>query len=81
TEAVKRMLGRAPTPVGKRSQVRIVDSPETASAPPIPLVVTEQVTGNDLRGDSPVEHLLPGSSQTYRETRLSIIDHYYDVVG
>ncbi|MGA7227975.1 MAG: glycosyltransferase [Acidimicrobiia bacterium] len=81
TEAVKRMLGRAPTPIGKRSQVRIVESPETASAPPIPLVVTEQVTGDDLRGDSPVEHLLPGSSQTYRETRLSIIDHYYDVVG
>ncbi|MFZ0627309.1 MAG: glycosyltransferase [Acidimicrobiia bacterium] len=81
TEAVKRMLGRAPTPIGKRSQVRIVDSAETAAAPPIPLVVTEQVTGDDLRGDSPVEHLLPGSSQTYRQTRLAIIDHYYDVVG
>jgi hypothetical protein len=81
TEAMKRMLGRAPTPVGRRSRVRVVDSVEAGSEEPIALAFTEQVTGDDLRGDSPVEHLLPGSSQAYRQTRLGIIDHYYDVVG
>jgi hypothetical protein len=81
TDRLKRMLGRAPTPIGRRSTVRIVDYPQTTQDPPLPLAVTEHITGEDLRIDAPVEHLLEGSSENYRVRRLGIIDHYYDVVG
>jgi hypothetical protein len=80
TEQLKRMLGREPSPVGHRTAVHLVDEPEEPSGETLPLAILENIDQADLKRSSPVEHLLPNSSAAYRNRRLEIIDHYYDVV-
>lgn len=80
TTRVKEMLGRRPTPVHHRASVRLLDGWPAGESPDLPLVVTEELTGADLRRDHPVEHLLGGSSPGYRDRRLEIVSRYYDIV-
>lgn len=44
-----------------------------------PLVLTQSLDTSLLGAGYPVEHLLPGSSEHYRQQRLRIIRRYYDV--
>lgn len=81
TNSLKQMLGRHPTPIAHRNEVRLVDQITELSDGPVPLLVTEELTGEMLRRPTPVEHLLPGSGAGYREQRLEMINTYYDVVG
>jgi hypothetical protein len=81
TNTLKRLLGRHPSPIANRTEVQIVE--DVVAAPgdgPLLLLVTEKLDGATLREPIPVEHLLPGSSPSYRQQRLDLIHHYYDVV-
>ena len=60
---VRRMLGRNPPPVSTGSGV--------------PPVVTDRLDPEQLRGDVPIEHVLPGGSEAYRTRREQIISRYY----
>ena len=80
TNSLKRMLGRRQTAIAHRSQVQLVDEVAESSNGSLPLLVTERLTGEVLRGSFPVEHILPGSSKGYRDRRLDLIHSYYDVV-
>jgi hypothetical protein len=80
TNSLKRILGREPSPVGHRAQVRIVQTPQPSTGlDPVPLAVTESLRREDLDLGTPIEHLLPGSSGGYRDKRMEIIATYYDV--
>lgn len=82
TNRVRRLLGRAPTPIAERVRVRIVDGAYETAEPTdgIPsLTLSESIGVDVLTGDDPVEHLLAGSSTDYRTSRRAIIDRYYDV--
>ncbi len=81
TDSLKRMLGREPTPRGQRTTVHLVSSPVARDGDgPVPLAVTSQLTRADLELGTPIEHLLPGSSDDYRARRLELVGDYYDVV-
>jgi len=80
TEQLKRLLGRQPSPVGQRSEVRIADQLTAEADGPLPLLLTSELTEETMRAELPVEHILPGTSQAYRERRLDLIHNYYDVV-
>jgi len=81
TNSLKRLLGRHPTPITNRAEVRLVDQADHPSDGPTPLLITERLDGSILRGPIPVEHILPGSSEGYLQHRLEMIHAYYDVVG
>jgi hypothetical protein len=81
TNTLKRLLGRHPTPITNRAEVRLVDQAVEPSPGPTPLLVTGDLDGPILRGPIPVEHILPGSSEGYRRRRLEMIHDYYDVIG
>jgi hypothetical protein len=81
TNVLKRLLGRHPTPITNRAEVRLVDEVVEPSPGPTPLLVTGDLDGPILRGPIPVEHILPGSSDGYRQRRLEMIHDYYDVIG
>ncbi len=82
TNSLKRMLGREPSTIAHRTRVEIVDDDtDVTVVGSTPLLVTEALSGEKLRADRPLEHLLPGSSQVYRERRMELIDTYYDVVS
>ncbi|MGH8915153.1 MAG: glycosyltransferase [Acidimicrobiia bacterium] len=80
TKSLKRMLGRHPTPIAHRAEVRLVEQEVSHPDGPLPLLVTESLTNQVLKRPAPVEHILPGSSPTYRDHRLELIRTYYDVV-
>jgi hypothetical protein len=80
TNALKRLLGREPSPVGNRARVRVVQTPQPSTGlDPVPLAMTESLRREDLDLGTPIEHLLPGSSEGYRERRMEIVETYYDV--
>jgi hypothetical protein len=80
TNALKRMLGREPSPEGEKLRVRIVGRPEPENqSTTTPLAVTTSLSRVDLELGTPIEHLLPGSSPAYRERRLEMIGTYYEV--
>jgi hypothetical protein len=80
TNALKRLLGREPSPVGNRARVRVVQTPQPSTGlDPVPLAVTETLHREDLDLGTPIEHVLPGSSEGYRERRMEIVETYYDV--
>ena len=82
TNTLKRMLGREPSPVGEKVKVRIVDQPRSPNgAGATPLAVTEDLSRSDLDLGTPIEHLLPGSSDGYRVKRLEMVETYYEVVS
>jgi hypothetical protein len=81
TNSLKRLLGRHATPIADRQEVVLVNRAVEPSEGPLPLLMTESLEGGILRGPIPVEHILPGSSEGYRERRLEMIHTYYDVVG
>lgn len=86
TAFARRALRRAPDsgPVD-RLPVRLVDDRADGRPPggsgqgSVPLVLTERLDVDLLRGDAPVEHLLPGSGARYRARRMAIAAHYYDI--
>jgi hypothetical protein len=80
TNSLKRALGRHPTAIANRTQVRLVDEMPGPSDGEVPLLVTEKLDGDVLRAPIPVEHILSGSSDEYRARRLEMIHTYYDVV-
>ncbi len=81
TDSLKRMLGREPAARGKRTEVRLVDVPETPiGGGPLPLAITTELSRSDLDLGAPFEHLLPDSSEEYRKRRLEVVSEYYDVV-
>ena len=81
TESLKRRLGRSPSPAGQRTKVHIADGPDSHDTPTLPVVVTSQLDRELLAMENPLEHVLAGSSGSYRERRLDLIQTYYDVVG
>lgn len=81
TDQLKRMLGRQPTPRHEKAAVVITDrvvDPEVGT--PLPVAIVDSLEIGDLRAEMPVEHVLPGSSQIYRERRRAIVSEYYEVV-
>jgi hypothetical protein len=80
TNSLKRALGRHPTTIANRTQVRLVDEMPGPSDGEVPLLVTEKLDGDTLRAPIPVEHILPGSSDEYRARRVEMIHTYYDVM-
>ena len=62
-----------------RTRVRLVDAPEQGSLEPLTLVLTHERSTELLQSETPVEHLLAGSSAAYRKRRLELIDSYYHV--
>jgi hypothetical protein len=81
TNRLKAALGRHPGPATRKARVRVVDVPVEAGDGPLPLLVTESLSPDQLRMPLPVEHVLRGSSQAYRDRRMEIIETYYDVAG
>lgn len=65
--------------VARRVPVRLVDPPEKGSREPLALVVTHDPSTQLLQSETPVEHLLPGSSVEYWQRRLELIESHYDV--
>ncbi|MGH3466889.1 MAG: glycosyltransferase [Thermocrispum sp.] len=84
TALARRALGRSADAGPVRPlPVRLVDELNGAATPgdrEAPLVVTDRLDADLLRGDDPLEHLLAGSSDRYRAARLAIARRYYDVV-
>jgi len=72
-----RWLGLVPT---TRLRVRLLEAPGDRNGDALPLLVTHDPTAELLRGGAPVEHLLPGSSEAYRQRRLELIASCYDIV-
>lgn len=82
TNLVRRILGRAPRPVGVRPRVRIVERPAIPTHDGlVPLAFTDVITADELLLGTPVEHLLSGSSDSYRRRRRDLITKYYRVRG
>jgi len=79
TERLKQMLGRRPTPVHERTTVEIVDAIGGSTPDRLHLAVVRSVTGDQLRLDQPIEHVLAGASDAYAAVRREIVDRYYDV--
>ncbi len=80
TNLVRRILGRAPTPVTGRPTVRLVPEPTPYDGEgPMPLAFTDTVTPDDLRLGTPIEHILPGSSDQYRRHRRELVAKYYRI--
>jgi UDP:flavonoid glycosyltransferase YjiC (YdhE family) len=81
TWALKRMLGRGGTAPHGRATVNLVFSPRPEPEDGrLDLTMVDKVTGELLRSQHPVEHVLEGSSELYHTRRREIIDRYYDVV-
>ena len=80
TNRVRRALGR-PTydSADQRTLVRLVDSAPPSIDDPPPLYVGEDVTAQQVREGTLVEHLLAGASGRYRARRLKIIERFYNV--
>lgn len=82
TAAVRRAL-RRPVPAGISEPWEVVvglDRPP-ADAPPRPLLFSDSIGIDDLRSGLIVEHILPGTSEWYRQERLAIIARNYRVIG
>jgi hypothetical protein len=79
TNSLKKMLGRGPTPITHRATVIVTNEVPSEIDEALPLLLTEDLDGELLAGNFPVEHLLPDSSDEYRQHRLDLIDMYYDV--
>lgn len=80
TDSVKRMLGRHPTVQHDRTRVRVTDHVgDRGATEPVELAFVQSVSGEELRYDQPVEHVLAGTSSDYRERRRRLIEEYYDV--
>lgn len=83
TALARKALGKAPDPgPAAPMPVRLVD--ELGGLAPMggqgrPLVFTERLDPGLLRGDDPVEHVLPGSRDGYHTERRQIVSRYYDV--
>lgn len=74
----RKALRRAPAP-GPTSPllVRVHSQPPPSTGGVTPLLLTEELDADSLSAGYPVEHLLPGSSASYRERRLAIAGRYY----
>ena len=81
TADLKRILGRTPSPEHQRARVRISDRIVKSEGEPLNLALVSEVTGQDFREQVPVEHVMPGTSERYRERRLEIVQEFYDVVA
>jgi hypothetical protein len=80
TNALKKALGRRPTEINDRTEVRLSDAPAKGTDGPLPLLMTEDLSGVSLTGPGPVEHILAGAGPEYLARRRELIDLYYDVV-
>jgi hypothetical protein len=79
---VKKALGRTvPEHTVERRRVRIGGPPTGVEKDVLTLVVTSERDQIDPRADYPIEHVLAGSSERYRERRLEIVGRYYELVG
>ena len=92
--AINRMLGLAgieltgrdaARPVRKIEEtpatpVRVTDDPDAATTDPLPLLFTDRISPEILRGSRPVEHVMAGSSADYRAERRRIIEQFYRVM-
>ncbi len=81
TEELKRMLGRTPKPIYKRSKVTLAETTGGGNADNLELALVRSVSTDELRSGQPIEHLLAGSPDSYENKRREIIDRYYDVVS
>ncbi|HUG08102.1 MAG TPA: glycosyltransferase [Acidimicrobiia bacterium] len=73
---VQRALGRAP-PRPPRHRVSLDPVPD---ADPAHLLFTSDLAVVSSASNQPVEHVLPGASDTYRQARRELLDEFYDVV-
>jgi hypothetical protein len=82
TAAVRRAL-RRPAPAGISDPLEVVISADEGSAEssPRPLLLSDSIGIDELRSGRIVEHVLPGTSESYRRERLAIIARNYRVVG
>jgi hypothetical protein len=81
TAAVRQVL-RRPAPAGIRDPLEVViatDEPSSESSPHS-LLMSDTIGIDDLRSGRIVEHVLPGTSESYRRERLAIISRNYRVV-
>lgn len=81
TAAVRRAL-RRPAPAGIRDPLEVMisaDAPSQESSAR-PLLFADSIDVDDLRSGRIVEHVLPGTSESYRKERLAIIARNYRVV-
>lgn len=72
---VQRALGRAP----KRQPRTAVSFDAKAGGVPR-LELSSDSEAISRTADNALEHILPGSSSHYEQTRRALIDHYYDVI-
>lgn len=85
TALARRILRRAPD-AGPLRPLRVsIRNELSGSSDPagraVPLTFTAGIDADFLRGDDPVEHLLPGTSERYRTERLAITHRYFDCAG
>lgn len=83
TAMARRLLGRVPDPgPAEPMPVSLIDELHGLRTPGeggTPLVLTERLDADLLRGDDPVEHVLAGASERYRAERRQIVGRYFDV--
>jgi hypothetical protein len=79
TNRVRRVLGRPPLPTGKRMRVAIDQNPSQNDVHRLHIATDPDV--ELLLGADPVEHLLAGTSGSYKAARRLLIDRSYDVVS
>lgn len=78
-DQVRRLLGRSPMVSTGRLEVVIDAKPHRDGVRR--LVFESTPTVGQLLGDDVVEHILAGSSTTYRARREMLVHHHYDVVS
>ena len=79
---VKRLLGRKPTLVHERIEVRLTNRiVEPEPNEPTPLAIVSAVSQAELRTEIPIEHVLSGASDAYQKRRTELLSGYYEVVA
>lgn len=79
---VKKALGREVADYSdSHTRVRIGDPHGRPATDVLTLLLTSDSDQIDPSADYPTEHLLEGSSDSYRRERLEIVRRYYDVVS
>lgn len=73
---IRHLRGRSPQRLAKTPVSMADDSHQDA----MPVTMTTDVRRIQIDADGPVEHLLEGSSDSYREARTRIVNDYYRLV-
>ena len=74
-DTIRRLRGRKPNRAKKTTVSMVTDTrPDVVS-----LLMTTDPHQIELTSTRPVEHLLEGSSGTYRDLRMRIVDDYYEL--